>query len=57
MAVKRLEPLNQLRQAPQIYALFRREVPLVFVRKHFEFFRTHKSRKDPPFTHVETATW
>ena len=51
MAVERLKPLNQHRQAIKIDALFRGELTLVFVSKHFEVFQTHKSRKDPPLTH------
>jgi hypothetical protein len=51
LAVKRLEPLNQHRQAPQIHALLRGKLTPAFIRKSFEFFQTHKSGKDPPFTH------
>ena len=46
LAVKRLELLNQHRQPLQIDALVRGELALVFVGKHFEFFQTHKIRKN-----------
>jgi hypothetical protein len=41
LAIKGLEPLNQLRQPLQIDALFRGELTLLFLRKRFEFFQAH----------------